>query len=609
MSLRRIAVILLTALACACAPHSPPVVQTNDNRVAAGTLRGDTLHLRLEVRLARWYPEADESGPYVDTPAFAEVGNAPQIPGPLIRVKRGTIIALRLRNSLEDSTLTLHGFATHPASQGDSVRLAPGEECDLRFAAGEPGTYLYRAIAGTIDWDVHEREQLAGAFIVDSTDVAPSDRILVMNIWGEPKDSATYRNAVAINGKSWPYSERIAATVGDSVRWRVINASARPHPMHMHGFYYRIDAYGDGLRDTIYADSARRLVVTQVMDIGQTMAIVWSPDREGQWLFHCHIGFHVIPDTRLDPNADSLHQHSLSVDAAKHMAGLVLGMDVRPRAGSLPAVRAQPTSIRLHVTEGKRRHRAKRALGYVLQHGERAPAADSLDSASPVLVMHHNTPVDVTVLNRLKEPTAVHWHGIELESYSDGVAGWSGTAQRPAPLIAPSDSFVARLTLTRPGTFIYHTHLGDFEQMTSGLFGGLVVLPAGARYNPSTDHIFVAGWDGPEDPPHLLVNGDSVAPPITYPANVPHRLRFVNIGVAVPIWVRLTRDTSLVAWRPIAKDGADLPRAQVVERSAEMQLNVGETADYEFKPKPGRYTLAIRTAGKQPAWEQRIIVR
>jgi len=345
------------------------------------------------------------------------------------------------------------------------------------------------------------------------------------------------------------------------------------------------------------------------MDIGQTMAIVWSPDRDGQWLFHCHIGFHVIPDTRLDPNADSVHHHSLSVDAAKHMAGLVVGMHVRPRAGWSPAARTQPTSLRLHVTEGKQRRRAKRALGYVLQQGERAPAADSLGRANPVLVMNHGTPVDVTVLNRLKEPTAVHWHGIELESYSDGVAGWSGTARRPAPLIAPSDSFVARLTLVRPGTFIYHTHLGDFEQMTSGLYGGLIVLPAGARYNPSTDHIFVAGWDGSEDPPHLLVNGDSVAPPITYPANVPHRLRFVNIGVAVPIWVRLTRDTSLVAWRPVAKDGADLPLAQAAQRPAEMHINVGETADYEFRPKPGRYTLAIRTAGKQAPWEQRITVR
>ncbi|HEV8364621.1 MAG TPA: multicopper oxidase domain-containing protein, partial [Gemmatimonadaceae bacterium] len=360
-----------------------------------------------------------------------------------------------------------------------------------------------------------------------------------------------------------------------------------------------------------YADSARRRVVTQVMNPGQTMSMVWSPDRDGQWLFHCHIGFHVIPEgARLVAERTSAsHAHdALSADAGTHMAGLVLGMDVRAPASWKPAMRTAATSLRLHVTEGKRRTRAARALGYVLQQGD-APAADSL-GANPVLVMHRGEPVDITVLNRLKEPTAVHWHGIELESYSDGVAGWSGSAQRVAPLIAPGDSFVARLTLARPGTFIYHTHLGDFEQITSGLFGGLIVLPQGARYDPSTDHIFVAGWDGPEDPPHLLVNGDSVAAPARYTANTSHRLRFVNIGVAAPMKVRLTRDTALVQWRAVAKDGDDLPRAQAISRPAELSLDVGETADFEFRPVAGaRYVLTIKSFGKQEPYAVRIRAR
>jgi FtsP/CotA-like multicopper oxidase with cupredoxin domain len=575
-------------------------------------MRGDTLELNLEVRLARWHPQAD-SGPYVDAPVFAEVGHAPQIPGPLIRVKRGTVIALRLKNSLSDSTLTLYGFVTHPGVDGDSITLAPGEERSLHFAAGEQGTYLYRAIAGTVDWDNREREQLAGAFIVDSSASAPTDRVFVLNVWGEPADSGTYRNALAINGKSWPYTERISASVGDSVRWRVVNATIRPHPMHLHGFYYRIDAYGDGLRDSMYADSARRRVVTQVMRPMQTMSMVWSPDRDGQWLFHCHIGFHVIPDgARLvAEGASGSHAHdALSADAGTHMAGLVLGMDVRAPASWKPAARGAATSLRLHVTEGKRRARAERALGYVLQQGDAPPAADSLGHSNPVLAMHVGQPVDITVLNRLKEPTAVHWHGIELESYSDGVAGWSGSATRVAPLIAPSDSFVARLTLARPGTFIYHTHLGDFDQMTSGLFGGLIVLPRGTQYDRTTDHIFVAGWDGVEDPPHLMINGDSLATPATYAANAAHRLRFVNIGVAAPIKVRLTRDTALVSWRALAKDGDELPRAQAVSRPAELSLDVGETADFEFRPVAGvRYVLTIRSSGKQEPYAVRIYAR
>ena len=42
------------------APHDLPRVEANDNRQAAGTLRGDTLAVRLVVGLAEWYPEADD---------------------------------------------------------------------------------------------------------------------------------------------------------------------------------------------------------------------------------------------------------------------------------------------------------------------------------------------------------------------------------------------------------------------------------------------------------------------------------------------------------------------------------------------------------------------
>ena len=52
-------------------PATLPGVVPNDNRVPAGRLRGDTLDLDLEVRMATWYLEAD-SGPAVEVAAFAE---------------------------------------------------------------------------------------------------------------------------------------------------------------------------------------------------------------------------------------------------------------------------------------------------------------------------------------------------------------------------------------------------------------------------------------------------------------------------------------------------------------------------------------------------------
>ncbi|HTG85259.1 MAG TPA: hypothetical protein VL853_10625, partial [Gemmatimonadales bacterium] len=80
-------------------PRSMDGIEANDNRSPAGQLRDDTLSIALEVRMGTWHPEAD-SGPAIEVAAFAEAGKAPQVPGPLIRVKEGTTIAATIRNAL-----------------------------------------------------------------------------------------------------------------------------------------------------------------------------------------------------------------------------------------------------------------------------------------------------------------------------------------------------------------------------------------------------------------------------------------------------------------------------------------------------------------------------
>ncbi len=581
-----------------------PWVEPNDNRAPAGRFHGDTLELNLEVAMASWRPEAD-SGPSIRVAAFGEAGHAPRIPGPLIRVPTGTIIVASVRNRLADSTIAVHGLLTHPGTVDDSLVLRPGESVTVSFAAGAPGTYLYYAVPGKHSikpFQNEERETTSGAFIVDPAGGSPPDRILMMNIWGDLIDSTTYRNALAINGRSWPYTERIEATVGDSVRWRVLNGSARPHPMHLHGFYFRIDGLGNGLTDSILLPGKRPMAVTQTLMPFETMTIAWVPDRPGDWLFHCHIGFHVVPDTRLDPPPAHSHDR-MAHDPTVHMAGLVMGIVVHPAPGAVEPARGKSRRIHLFVQEGQRRGRAARGLSYVLQRGARAPAPDSLETGSSLLVLTRGEPTDIVVVNRLAEPAAIHWHGIELESYSDGVAGWSGAGTRVAPSIEPGDSFIAHLTLPRAGTFIYHTHMNDIEQLTSGLYGGIVVLEPGRRFDPRRDHIYVAGWDSDAEPIHLLVNGDSLAAPLALSAGVPHRFRFVNIGVAAAFPFAIYRDSSLVEWRRLARDGADLPATQALTEPSVEWVDVGETRDVEFVPLPGTYRLVVGNPGK-PAWAQ-----
>lgn len=586
-----------------------PIVRANDNRISAGRLHDGVLTLRLVVQMARWYPEAND-GPFADVAVFAEEGHAPQVPGPLIRVPTGTTVDVTVRNTLTDSTIYVHGFTTKPAAANDSVAVPPGETRTMRFAAGQPGTYLYYATLGTINYDIREREQLTGAFVIDEVGARTDDRIFVMDIWGEPKDSVIYPNALAINGKTWPYTERITATMGDSLRWRVINGTARNHPMHLHGFYFRVDAHGTFLRDSVYPSGQGRLAVTEDLSPAETMQMAWQPNRPGNWLFHCHITFHVVPEARLEPAPAAAHAgHAL--DPRTHMAGLVLGIQVKPSRGWVEPPRPAPRQLHLFVDEGPKRRFAPRSLGFVLQRGDTPPAPDSVEIPGSVLVLNQNEPTDITVVNRLAEATAIHWHGIELESFSDGVAGWSGVAARLAPVIAPRDSFTARLTLPRAGTFMYHTHLDDLEQITSGLYGAIVVLEPGRQFDPRTDHVFVVGWDGQLDPPnHLLVNGDSASAPLELAAGVPHRFRFVNIGPAQRVFFAVRRDSTILTWRLLAKDGADLPPRLTVVGPARKRIAVGETFDAEFTPPaPGEYLLTMGPPANQMGYRLRLIVR
>lgn len=252
-----------------------PRAVANDNRVAAGKLHGDTLELRLVVQRAEWYPD-DSAGAHVMIEAFGEEGALPRIPAPLIRVKEGTVVHVTVRNALPDSTIYLIGFGSHPVAAGDTIPVPLGKSVERTFRAGAPGSYLYRAVIGRDSVDrVAERDAANGAFVVDPAAGAPPDRILVMNIMHDESDTANVREVLAINGKSWPHTERITATQGDSLRWRVVNGTGRGHPMHLHGFYFQVEEAGDGRVSTPVPPEKRFLAVTEDMPAWSTRTLSW----------------------------------------------------------------------------------------------------------------------------------------------------------------------------------------------------------------------------------------------------------------------------------------------------------------------------------------------
>ncbi|MEP6732695.1 MAG: multicopper oxidase domain-containing protein [bacterium] len=610
-------IALLLALAGSSATHgttrvypgsravTPARISINDNRSPAGVLRGNVLTLRLVARVGMWHPDGD-SATGAPTEAFAEEGRASFIPGPLIRVRAGTEVIVTLRNDIPATTLVVHGLvsrsATTPTAK-DSVQLRFGATTTVRARLDAPGTYYYwgsttgRALGDRVGVDA----QLTGAIVVDPADAPkPTDRVLVLGMWADTMGRVNMvrkRVLTVINGRSWPRTERFSAVVGDTMSWRLINATADMHPMHLHGFYYRVDSRGDGDIDSIYAKDARDKVVTDLMKPGTTMRMTWSPDRPGNWLFHCHLPEHFGRRGPLGTVAirSTAHEHGAMNHALDGMSGLVMGITVRPRAGRItPAssVGGVSRQVRLVIRASGRDSAIAPDFEFALNDGHQPlPSSAAERGPAPPIVLTRGEPVSITVVNTLTEPTAIHWHGIELESYYDGVAGFSGDAQRVSPVIAPGDSFVARFTPPRAGTFIYHSHVDEERQQPAGLAGPIIVLEKGATYDPLTDISIVASSQPTRIDPTgrigyvVLLNGRVQPTPLNLVAGVRYRLRFINMSTGFPgLRFDLSQDGALMHWRPLAKDGAELPLERQVMRASRQNVSIGETADVELIP-------------------------
>jgi len=626
----------------AAAGDSLPPIRWNDNEASAGVLRDEALSVELTVGWGAWHLLGEER-PAARVLAFGEVGKELQNPGPMIRVPLGTEIRVRLANPLGD-TLVVRGLCARRLASLTEIVIPPGETREARFPADAAGTYYYWGAttgAGTIRARSFEDSQLSGAFIVDAPGGGPeaNERVMMLGIWidGKWEDGSPDfdREFLVINGRPWPYTERLTYAMGDSVRWRLINASRGTHPMHLHGFFYRVDSRGNLARDTIYWPAQRRMAVTERMAPGTTLSLAWSPDRPGGWIFHCHNSFHVIENPGLGTMREDsitrfrrmlLGRHRSPVDPDRYiqgsMGGLLMAIYVRPPEGWQPN-EPRRRKLRLFVQSDSAADARtdsmpdpfgfvgpfRRRFAYVLQEGASAPASDSVRLPGSPLVLREGEPTSILVLNRTPEPTQVHWHGLEIESYFDGVAGVGGYPAQTTPLILPGDSFEIRITPPRAGSFMYHTHVNDVRQQTGGLYGPFVVLEADEAWDPEHDRIMIVG-DASFDA-GVFLNGSQHPEPIEFTAGTDYRLRLMNITLAEGnLRLRIVRDGALERWRARAEDGFDLPTHQRSRVPSEQVVSVGETYDFDYRPRtPGDVHLEVRSRSGRLLVDQLIRVR
>jgi FtsP/CotA-like multicopper oxidase with cupredoxin domain len=598
----------------------PPAIHTaisaNDNRIPAGTIVRGVLHLSIDARWGEWHPDGG-ARPGVPMQAFGETGKPLQIPGPLIRVPVGTEVELRIRNLIPATELTVHGLIDRPSSEDRSVSVAFGAARVVRFRAGAAGTYAYWAttthsatIIDRIGWD----SQLSGAIVTDGSRAPKggnTDRIFVIGTWDNvndaPKVLAQRYTLETFNGLAWPYTERLSYAQGTVVHWRWIDAGSVAHPLHLHGFYFRVDSRGDGINQLDYPAADRDEEVTELVRAGGTFTMTWKADRPGNWLFHCHIPAHTVahlpfPDMLSGTPAVSIDQFVNDYVPHAEMGDMVLGITVHPSPSWRTQTEPKPARhLALVVETAPDNTPQAPSFSYAIRDG-----AEEIRSGShigPPLVLTQGVPVAIDVVNHLSEPTSVHWHGMELaDSFYDGASGFSGYGDRIAPAIAPGATFRVQFTPPRAGTFIYHTHLHDQWEFRGGLAGPLIVVPPGSRFDPTVDHIVML--TAPSAVGDILtkelVNGYRDPPPLIIHAGVTQRFRLINVAAAnQQLVVSLESNAEPVLWRPIAIDGADLPAARQTDQPADQTLTIGKTLDFEFTPvAPGDLVFVGRAKPK-----------
>ncbi len=89
----------------------------------------------------------------------------------------------------------------------------------------------------------------------------------------------------------------------------------------------------------------------------------------------------------------------------------------------------------------------------------------------PLLRFKKGEEVKIRLINKLDQPTSIHWHGVRITNAMDGVA-----ALTQAP-VAPGASFDYRFTPPDSGFFWYHPDIQPLsgEQLDRGLYGAMIV--------------------------------------------------------------------------------------------------------------------------------------
>ncbi len=116
----------------------------------------------------------------------------------------------------------------------------------------------------------------------------------------------------------------------------------------------------------------------------------------------------------------------------------------------------------------------------------------------PTLVLKEGGYAIIYVENKMDEETSVHWHGLILPNFFDGVPYLT------TPPIQPGETFRYEFPLQQSGTYWYHSHTMLQEQ--SGVYGSIIIEPKKQTFEYDKDLVLVlSDWTN-QKPVNVLRN-------------------------------------------------------------------------------------------------------
>ena len=89
-----------------------------------------------------------------------------------------------------------------------------------------------------------------------------------------------------INGQVYPDSETLAIRKGERVGFIYWNQSMMPHPMHLHGHFFK-------LANPLLPRALWIMKDTIIVDPMRRVEIEFLADNPGRWFHHCHNLYHM----------------------------------------------------------------------------------------------------------------------------------------------------------------------------------------------------------------------------------------------------------------------------------------------------------------------------